>query len=353
MVGGGQTNAYVWCMTARQVGVGWRPMVAVSHWIVSQPNSFAKCSEVCGGEQGLFGKPSRSQCCSAAWTSANILCRCHELINTDRNGRSWLRVTEWPFKKCPFFCAAGPFSVHRRYTTFWPLPAEPSRKIMHVPISHATLQCSATPSASMHPRPNPSSLSMVASRQCLGALSKGIGWGGGSQKRSKTERQWVTHRKTRSQRGCKGDGCSQLDGVVHGRLQAATPILVFCNISLLLCGTTWTTCTSTCKKMELKHSFVFNFLQDCQCSPPPLVPVVCCFPMNSTLPLSDVPLFAVHCSSSLFAFLVFPFLCSFSFLTHFVLSNPRLHIFVSLVVFSFTFCFLFYLPPFSSSLLSH
>lgn len=72
----------------------------------------------------------------------------------------------------------------------WP---EPSRKIMHVPISHATLQCSATPSASMHPRPNPSFLSMVASRRCLGALSKGMGGGSqkkkGSQRGRKTERQ--------------------------------------------------------------------------------------------------------------------------------------------------------------------
>lgn len=80
-------------------------------------------------------------------------------------------------KNWPFVWAASPLACIGN-TQFRPLLAKPSRKIIHVPISHATLQCSTAPYASTHSRPNPSFLSMVASRHSLGALSPSLkSWG--------------------------------------------------------------------------------------------------------------------------------------------------------------------------------
>lgn len=134
--------------------------------------------------------------------------------------------------------------MRRRYTTFWPSLAEPSRKIMHVPISHATLQCSATPSASMHPRPNPSSLSMAASRHCLGALSKGMRRGnkrGEVKKGSKIKKDSEFHAERQGDRGgVQETGQDALSKKVWCMADCRRPLpYCFCNISLLLCGTTY------------------------------------------------------------------------------------------------------------------
>lgn len=196
------------------------------------------------------------------------------------------------------------------------------RKIMHVPISHAILQCSATPSASMHPRPNSSFLSMVASRHCLGALSEGIGGG---------------NRKTVSslQKG---------EGVVHGRLLEATPC--FCNVPLLLCGTTI--------YGSLENGVLFLISSK---------PFIACFPYLS--PLSALFPWAQLCLSlmsrptfffflGVVNFLPFCFFPSLSlFHAHFVLSTSWLHIFVPLIFFSLLLSALLYISSFYSYLLSH
>lgn len=70
-----------------------------------------------------------------------------------------------------------------------PSLAEPSWKITHVPISHATLQCTATPTTSMRPQPNPSSLSMVASRLAKGMGRNEVGEVKNGEKRKGTELQ--------------------------------------------------------------------------------------------------------------------------------------------------------------------
>lgn len=82
----------------------------------------ANSSQVCRGEQGLFGKPSRSQCCSAAWTSANILLCCwHAPIGIAGCD------SELPKKKCPFLCAAGLFSDMLHSGHGWPNPPPPQQ----------------------------------------------------------------------------------------------------------------------------------------------------------------------------------------------------------------------------------
>ncbi len=61
-------------------------------------------------------------------------------------------------------------------------------------------QCSSTPSASMHPRPNPSFLSMVASRHCLGALSKGTEGGGKKSKKGAKQKDSELHTERQGER---------------------------------------------------------------------------------------------------------------------------------------------------------
>lgn len=101
---------------------------------------------------------------------------------------------------------------------------------------------------------------------------------------------------------------------------------------------------AACLKTELKQSFVFNFLPAFHCFPPLLVLIVCCFPMSSTLPLSNVPFFAavVHFLPPCFS----PF-CAHSRFSHILFCPPPDSIFfVSLVFFSLLLSVL-YLSPFS------
>lgn len=141
---------------------------------------------------------------------------------------------------------------------------------MHVPISHATLQCSATPSASMHPRPNPSFLSMAVSKHCLGALSKGMGRGNKRGEVKKREQNRKTVSSTWKDKEAEGTYRRQ------GRMLSVKR----CGAWLTAGGHSHTVsatslCSSeephiaACLKMELKQSFVFNFLQAFIPPPPP------------------------------------------------------------------------------------
>lgn len=192
---------------------------------------------------------------------------------------------------------------------------------MHVPISHATLQCSATPpSACMLPRPNPSFLSTVASRQCLGALSL---------------KEWgATEGMYRRQ----GRMLSVKTVWRTAGLQGATPILL---LHLHLSpAALWNYYFIACLKMELKHSFVSNFLQAFQAPPCPHC-MLFSYELNSAS-LSDIPLFC--CCTSFPAFLFFFPLCLLIliFLAHFVLSTIFLSLqFSSLLSFTYSLFF----PP--------
>lgn len=106
--------------------------------------------------------------------------------------------------------------------------------------------------------------------------------------------------------------------------------------------------TAACLKTELKQSFVFNFLQAFHCFFPPPCPYCLLFSHELHSASRWRPLFC--CCSSFLAILFFPFLRSFSFLAHFVLSTSRLHIFVSLVFFSLLLSVILPLPLFSSRL---
>ena len=167
---------------------------------------------------------------------------------------------------------------------------------MHVPISHATLQCSATPSASMHPRPNPSFLSMAASRRCLGALSKGMG--GGSQKKKKGVKEGAKKKDRVTRRlnvapkpqyvvprrgGWRGGGYvgeTRQDAVrgkvwCMARLQEATPMLFLRRLSAA-----WSCILRLAWKRELKQRFCFFIFSTPHPSSHP-VPVICFFsPMS-------------------------------------------------------------------------
>lgn len=149
----------------------------------------------------------------------------------------------------------------------------------------------------MLPRPNPSFLSTVASRQCLGALSL---------------REWgATEGMYRRQ----GRMLSVKTVWRTAGLQGATPILL---LHLHLSPAALWNYFIACLKMELKHSFVSNFLQAFQAPPCPHC-MLFSYELNSAS-LSDIPLFC--CCTSFPAFLFFFPLCLLILIFWHILSCP-------------------------------
>lgn len=193
---------------------------------------------------------------------------------------------------------------------------------MHVPISHATLQCS-TPPLRLHA---PSTQSIIPEYGGLKAmsgssLSKGMGWRGGGQKISQkgSKKAGVTPRK----RGDRGDvqetGQGTLSRMVWctGGLQRATPILL---LHLHLCAAPWNCYFIACLKMVLKHSFVFNFLQAFHPPSPCHHCMLFSHELNSASP-SDIhlPFLLLYFIPRLLVY--FPLSPHSHFLAHFVLST--------------------------------
>lgn len=124
------------------------------------------------------------------------------------------------YRSAHFSLLQAPFGSHQRYSTFWPSLDKPSRKITHVPISHATLQCSANPLCFHAPYtqsiiPEYGGLRVLSGSSL--SLSQVIQETKGEKSKREQNRMTVSYREKHKEMGCEGDraACCQREGVVQ------------------------------------------------------------------------------------------------------------------------------------------